>query len=248
MGKRKNFAAEATRRRDAGTLDLEQLAEDWGLKLPTAKAYLSSEGFYRSQVNETPTGASSRVLGPFRDKRDAISKEKAERLEKIKSELQRLAAIDQLPLNYTLFARERKIGISTLKRIAKGVGIELESSTKDANRINIFHKTVKEGVDSVQEYCQRLSFQPSSLYHFLRDNGLTLPPGLRPYRYRPEIDSLVDDGKNLSQIADLIGETRENIRQYLLYSGQHDQWKENKKDRNINKRTEQLERQSVLEI
>lgn len=89
---------------------------------------------------------------------------------------------------------------------------------------------------SVEELCQQTGYQPKTLQSYTMSYKIPLlfPRSkfyaARPIARRPEIDRLIEQGKMLKEIGqdEQVNLSRERVRQYILQTGQYDDWKEKK--------------------
>jgi hypothetical protein len=139
-----------------------------------------------------------------------------------------------------------KIGISKsyLCYLAKGGNISLPKLSKgkrgDAvrkgkaavrkNKIRSLCEALVEGVKSLEELCRKTGIKNGGgVMKLCEEENIKLPSDLIPYRNRPEIDTLIDQGLTLGSIGAVVGLKGERIRQYINESGQYDYWMERKR-------------------
>lgn len=67
------------------------------------------------------------------------------------------------------------------------------------------------------------------LQEFCSQHNITLPKNITPYRRRPNIDTLIEQGLTLEEISQNNLLSRERIRQYINDSGQHDYFVQRRK-------------------
>lgn len=120
-----------------------------------------------------------------------------------------------------------------------------------SNRIQIIHKAIAEGVNSLEEFCDRTHLRPHFLLRFCREHNLKLPPNLTPYKYRLEMDALIEKGATLEQIGIAGGyprrSARENARLYIRDSGQYEEWRRKREDIKQTQKIEAQQRKQLLE-
>lgn len=98
-------------------------------------------------------------------------------------------------------------------------------------KIEIINRSISKGLSSLEELCKRVNLKPMTLWSFAKDHNLKIPfDEMEPSPYKPEIDELIPHCLPLDAMGKKIGSTREFIRFYLKATGQHKQWKENRKN------------------
>ena len=126
----------------------------------------------------------------------------------------------------------RRTGLkSYVSRLAKNEGIQLPkyARLKDAESAESIRGALNSGCDSLEELCKISNFKNSEcLRRCCKKYDIELPKDLIPYRQRPEIDELVDKGLTLEEIGREVGINRERVRQYIDFSGQYEQYRENR--------------------
>lgn len=106
------------------------------------------------------------------------------------------------------------------------------SKLKEEHRISIINKIIS--APSLEELCKITHLRPSGFSKFCKDFNIKLPSNLIPYRYRPEMDEVIDRGGTLQEIGVAGGysgkSARENARRYIESSGQYEYWLSKRKD------------------
>lgn len=120
----------------------------------------------------------------------------------------------------------------------------------------IVKQALAEGVNSLKELYRRTGISPGYFWQLMQREDLQIPDNLIPYRYKPEMDALIDkeDRVTLQEIGIAGGypekSARENARQYLIYSGQHRIWEERQQElkNRIKNETGNFRRELVLDL
>jgi len=98
-------------------------------------------------------------------------------------------------------------------------------------RLSMLTQALANGENSIEELCELVHHSPPRLRRFCEEHDIDLPQDLIPYKYRPEIDRLIDEGRRLQEIGTAVELTGEAVRLYIGASGQHTLWEEAKKRR-----------------
>ncbi|MBS3151968.1 hypothetical protein J4230_01015 [Candidatus Woesearchaeota archaeon] len=109
----------------------------------------------------------------------------------------------------------------------------------------IIKEALGRGTRSVEELCRLTGLRASTLSKVFTEEEIELPEDVIPYRFRPEIDTLIDEGLNLREIKNRIGISSQGILYYIIGSGQHNNWLKNRKLYEKNKRYERLKKESL---
>ncbi len=94
----------------------------------------------------------------------------------------------------------------------------------DEERLAVLEEVVEQGELSLKRIVEEVRTTPLGLWEFLNRNGIELTEHVQPYKYRPELDELIELGISRADMAAIRGIGRETVRQYLLASGQFKQW------------------------
>jgi len=113
--------------------------------------------------------------------------------------------------------------------------IEAGKNNSIRNNISLVVSAVNSGVRSLEELCTITGLRPNTILRYNKEYSLDLPE-LEPYRYWPDIDRMIDRGLSLSDMKKFLDNngvniTLEGIRQYIINSGQHKIWRENRTER-----------------
>ena len=84
-----------------------------------------------------------------------------------------------------------------------------------STRQRIINKALSEGVNSLEELCKRTHLKPSGLRRFCTAKDITLPRNLIPFKYRPELDVLIEQGLTLGQMKQRLSNTRQAVDVYI---------------------------------
>jgi len=128
------------------------------------------------------------------------------------------------------YARDGKIDLP--KRTEKGgkrTYLTSKGMTK-LQRINAINHAISERVQSLEEFCNRANLKPERLLSFCKKNNLELPPNLTPYKYRPEIDALIENGASLPEMSKITKITRQAVDYYIINSGQYEEWRRKREE------------------
>lgn len=105
------------------------------------------------------------------------------------------------------------------------------------NRLKSIKQLIKSGVEYADDIAKELGISINTIVKYARESELKLPK-LKNNRYSYEHpkkdekkDELIRDGLTLEAIGQRTDVTRERIRQYILGTGQHDLWREARKER-----------------
>ena len=123
---------------------------------------------------------------------------------------------------------------------------------RDEDSVTLLRQVLEKGEKSLEQICRRANLSSTSVMDICRKYSVLLPTDLIPWRQRPEIDVLIDQGLTLKETGDRVGLTRERIRQYINNSGQYTDWKSRRQSPKLEqKKQEQLlefERQRFLSL
>ncbi len=148
----------------------------------------------------------------------------------------------------------------TMAEIAKEVGLSCTSvfrynrtyrlfpSGKRGRKIltnpEAFRQALSNGVNSLEELCKMGGFRTlSGIKRHCERNNITLPENITPYKTRPEIDCLIEQGLTLGEIGKETGLSGERIRQYINESSQYNEWKQNKIKKRENRASYEKQKQ-----
>ena len=98
------------------------------------------------------------------------------------------------------------------------------------NTIRKIKNEIRKGTRSIRKFCTITRLRPSGFRSFCRLKNIELPKDIIPWRYKPRIDNLIDQGLKLREIKDSLkikhGEdyTKAHIHMYILESGQEKYW------------------------
>ena len=110
-------------------------------------------------------------------------------------------------------------------------GISLESVTKSmgASRSVVsefIRQALEDGINSFKELCKIGGFKSSEgLQIYCKKYQIELPENLIPYKQRPELDVLIEQGLTLKEIGEKVHLSKERVRQYINLSGQYNEWR-----------------------
>lgn len=114
-------------------------------------------------------------------------------------------------------------------------------------RISTIRKAINEGVKSLEELCRRAGVKnPQSIWKYCEEYGIKMPDDLEPFRYRPEIDELIDRGLSLADIGKEFGIGKEAVRQYIEYSGQYEFFRRKREETKEKKRKEKINEKNIF--
>ncbi len=201
-----------------------EIAAELGISLVTVYAYGKDAGI------EFP-----------RKKRGKKEGRKGENIEKIRE-------LTGQGKNVREIAEIIKLAESTVRGYASDSGIKFSICRKSkfdneeaiAERVR---SLLDSGVKSLEGLCKNGRIGKDSLAKLVKKYSLELPNNIEPWRTRPEIDELIDQGLSQTEIGERNHLTSERIRQYIKTSGQYKLWR-NKKlgiDKEEFRRLESLE-------
>ncbi len=127
--------------------------------------------------------------------------------------------------------------------IHRGRPVKLPTET----RLIAITQALAKGERSLEELCKLTSYSPRMLRRFCAEYDIDLPQDLIPYKYRPEIDRLIEEGWVLQDIGDEVGLTYPAIQQYIAASGQHELWERAKERKQSTQEKDALSRRMHLE-
>jgi len=99
-----------------------------------------------------------------------------------------------------------------------------------AARINVISKALAEGVKSLEELCKRTYFGPHALRKFCEAVGIKLPDDLIPFKYRPELDVLIDQKLSVAEMESKAHRSGQTIRNYMKDSFQYNIWRTGRRE------------------
>lgn len=109
------------------------------------------------------------------------------------------------------------------------------------------NELLREGmITSREELADRVGVSPK----YVGEYGVEFPSTLEPYRWRPELDALIAEGKDLPEMAGPKGITRQAVDSYIERSGQRTFWHERMRERQEREEQERIperEKQKTLE-
>lgn len=88
-------------------------------------------------------------------------------------------------------------------------------------------KVLDSGVTTLEDLCKSTDKSPPRVGQICRQHNIDISY-LAPWRNRPEIDKLIDQGKTLEQIGLAVNLSREMIRLYIRDSGQYNYYRKNR--------------------
>ncbi len=123
------------------------------------------------------------------------------------------------------YARQNKIsrGIFNLDRKSK-----FDSEEVIVQRVR---DGLQNGINSLEELCKTVKVGRVRLSDLRKKYDIQLPADLKPYKTRPELDELIEQGMKLDEIGKIVGLTRERVRQYIFSSGQQNLWEQKKEEK-----------------
>ncbi|MBI2148417.1 hypothetical protein HYU23_01960 [Candidatus Woesearchaeota archaeon] len=102
--------------------------------------------------------------------------------------------------------------------------------TKRQLAVPIIRKALSKGVNSLEELCFRTRLKPSGLMKVCEIHHIHIPEDLEPYRgLNSDADSCIDGGLSLRNIGLICQTSRQSVLNYIRYTGQYNQWVENRK-------------------
>jgi predicted transcriptional regulator len=133
--------------------------------------------------------------------------------------------------NYDDLATAVEIKRSTALTITSRDGMSETRKIMLAERRKAMMKSPDEyGINSIEELLDRMGMNWSYAYQFSKEHGIPYPTGLAPHRCWPEVDAHISK-MTYQQIGDLVGVSRERVRQYLVATNQLDKEKSFMKNR-----------------
>ena len=138
----------------------------------------------------------------------------------------------------------QKLGVSksTIARLARSGRIPISTKRKAL----ALRSALESGEKSLEKLCVCMeSEEGGSVFNYAKEYRLKLPDNLIPYRTRPEIDKLIDEGLPLQEIGDRVEISRQAVWQYVVNSGQQKYFSER---RDEFKQKQKIERQQLHQM
>jgi len=221
--------AEMTKLVAEGVTVVEEVAERLGLAPSTTGQYAGSWGI-------SLTRPSARVDGEKEPKRS-----RAKSVAKIKKAIadgaEDVAAISKATglvvgtVRSYASVNEIRLPRNHGSRTTGNTGGESPKSlleTLSGKKITLLKELLATNPKKLEDVLVPAGLTASSFYRYLRHPEIFLPEGIVPYRTDPKMDILIDQGLKLQKLGDRSGKTREACRQYIIGSGQHQQWRKNR--------------------
>lgn len=111
-------------------------------------------------------------------------------------------------------------------------------------------QALRRGIDNnriktLEGLCKRVGLEPSGVYSLSQEEGITIPERMGSYGWRPDIDSLIQQGLKLREMGDALkregrGITGAAVGMYIHQSRQEKIWKRKKKERYEGKLKEKM--------
>ena len=137
-----------------------------------------------------------------------------------------------------------KYGSDTYREIKKTTGIQYRKLRK----LNIRHKlgimtitekrktaikkALNDGVDTLEELCERADTTPTRLLDFSKEHGMEIPyDRLAPYGNWTEVDKQIGKGLDQTAIGESVHKSAALIQLYIQATNQHSRWKAAKKQK-----------------
>lgn len=187
---------------DSGIDSLDSIAEKTGLSIWGVRNYARWAGI------KLPTRTSNKSRLSYEERRDRVKK-----------------AIEEGAFSLDDIVSKTGVNDVYAHRILREFGNVKE------RRANVLRKAIDDDVKSLEELCKRAGVKdPQSVWRYCKKFGIEMPENLESWRYKPEIDKLIDRGLTLEDIGNEVGLTRERVRQYIKYSGQHSYWEKKRRE------------------
>lgn len=196
-----------------GITDPKAIGKEIGLRENTVKNYGNSRGIFFAQqsTRRTKTVSIEKIKEAI-----AAGEKSVEDIAK-KVGLSTYAVRSYASKEKIILPKKRR-GRKTREEISKGYTYNEETLMK-------IRETLTTNPSSIEEICNKVELTPLTLLRYITNFNLALPKDIKPWRYDPELDALIDEGSSLSEIGDLLGKTREWARLYINASGQYQIWK-----------------------
>jgi predicted transcriptional regulator len=191
-----------------GAGSVENIAEIVGLAPGTVRQYSSLNGIKLPKVRVRGREGTIELIREIVD-------EGAESVEDI------ARAVNRKPSTVYNYLTGEEIGPLILRSEYRKV-----SERVVQRRLKAIKGAIDNGENSLEELCKVSGLKRSGgVLKYCNRFGIELPEDLIPYRQRPEIDNLIDEGMTLTEIGDEVGVSRERVRQYIAESGQYKSWR-----------------------
>ena len=105
----------------------------------------------------------------------------------------------------------------------------VEKSRADKESMQRVMAALNKGEKSLERLCQISGRAITGFYELCNKYSIKLPEGLIPYRFKPDLDERIARGASLPEMAPILHETSENVRLYIVQSGQYGLWRQARK-------------------
>ena len=120
-------------------------------------------------------------------------------------------------------AKTYGVSKNTVSKFIKKSGYSKLYREKRYRDIEKIKKAINDGERSLEKLAKIAHVKPTGFIKKYNDL-IELPVDLIPYRARPEIDNLIDEGLTLETIGKNLNLSRERIRQYIENTAQYNYW------------------------
>ncbi len=148
--------------------------------------------------------------------------------------------------------RETGLARSTIYSLASQEGIALHKGKIGRYKINQINQeslaqALANNVNSLEELCKIGGFRThGGLWKYCNEHNIKLPNYILPWKTRPEIDVLIEQGLTQREIAKNVGLSFERIRQYINESGQYNEYMRIRKEQKELPKREEEQRKHLL--
>ncbi len=214
-----------------GAASIDEIAYAVGLHTGTVSQYANIAGIdLPKSINKQP-----------QEKRFAAIRQAVEGGANSVEEVAELAGLGVTRV--IIYAREARIDLPA--KVYRDESKVYKRRYNREERLAAINQALSEGVKSLEELCRRTHLKPSGLWKFCNENSLALPSDLIPFKYKPELDILIEQGLSLNEIGARTQNTREGVRQYINFSGQYNLWRDARQEVK-NAHNEEIQRRQEL--
>ncbi len=116
------------------------------------------------------------------------------------------------------------------------------------HRLKIFNKALGDGERSLEILYTRSGLGKKTFRKLLDQERIILPDDIIPWRTRPKIDALIQEGVSYPKIAKSVDLKRERVRDYIRESGQQQIYKSKREEQRYKQERLDEARGAVLEV